>query len=365
MPTSKRWLPREGFTSDAVGPWIKGTVFNPIITLPLFLLAKYTNHGRQLASTHTTAFSNLRLFFILGLVRLVNNALSRRALNNALSDPYDFKRELVLITGGSDGIGKEVTLLLASRDVRVVVLDVQPLTYTPPPPVTYYNCDITSTVAISTVAKTIRAVHGPPTILINNAGVARGKTILDSTESDVRLTFDVNTLSHYFLAREFLPSMVSANHGMFVTVASLASYVTTANLVDYASSKAAALSFHEGLKTELVTRYSAPKVRTVLITQGFTKTPLFQGWNQKTKFMDPVLEVESVAEAIVESVLKGESGQVILPGFNGLMSPILRALPDWWSISVRNHLEKYMTRSWHGRQVIDPEIRYGFKEKGA
>lgn len=294
----------------------------------------------------------------------MNNALSRRILNNAVSDPYDFARELVLITGGSDGIGKEVTLLLASRNVRVVVLDVQPLTYTAPPTVTYYNCDITSTAAISTVANTIRTVHGAPTILINNAGVARGKTILDSTESDVRLTFDVNTLSHYFLAREFLPSMVSANHGMVVTVASLAAYVTTANLVDYASSKAAALSFHEGLTTELVTRYSAPKIRTVLITQGFTKTPLFQGWNQKPEFLNPILEVGSVAEAIVESVLKGESGQVILPGSNRLLTPMMRALPDWWSYGLRNRLEKFMTRSWHGRQVIDPEVRYGFREKG-
>lgn len=325
---------------------------------------KYTDKGKALASNHSTAVANLRLILTLGLIRVVSNLLSRRALNNRVRDQYDFAKELVVITGGSDGIGKEVTLMLASRNIRVIVLDVQPLTYPSPPTVTHYTCDITSTSDISSVANTLRSTHGFPTILINNAGVARGKTILDGTESDVRLTFDVNALSHYFLAKEFLPSMISANHGMVVTVASLASYVVTANLVDYASSKAAALAFHEGLKTELVTRYSAPKVRTVLITQGFTKTPLFQGWNQKSEFMAPVLEVGSVAEGIVDAVLKGESGQVILPGSSRLVAPLLRALPDWFQIGLRNKLERYMTRSWHGRQVIDPEVRYGVKEKG-
>ena len=67
---------------------------------------------------------------------------------------------------------------------------------------------------------------GEPTVLINNAGVARGKTILDSTERDVRFTFDVNALAHYWLAKEFLPDMIKKNHGMVVTVASLASWAT-------------------------------------------------------------------------------------------------------------------------------------------
>ena len=97
--------------------------------------------------------------------------------------------------------------------------------------------------------------------------MARGKTILESSEADVRLTFDVNTMSHYWLVKEFLPSMIANNHGMVVTVASIAAYLCTAQMVDYASSKAAALSFHEGLSAELKTRYQAPKVRSVVITQ--------------------------------------------------------------------------------------------------
>ena len=108
-------------------------------------------------------------------------------------------------------------------------------------------------------------------VLINNAGVARGKSILDATEKDVRFTFDVNTLAHYWTAKEFVPAMVAANHGMVVTVASFAAFITVPNMTDYGASKAAALSFHEGLTAELKTRYNAPKVRTIVINQGSPK----------------------------------------------------------------------------------------------
>jgi all-trans-retinol dehydrogenase (NAD+) len=229
------------------------------------------------------------------------------------------------------------------------------------PNVHYFKCDITSTSAIAAVAREIRSTIGTPTILINNAGVARGKTILDSTEKDVRFTFDVNTLSHYFLAREFVPAMVARNHGMIVTVASLAAYVTIANMVDYAASKAAAVSFHEGLAAELKTRYNAPKVRTVVINQGYTKTALFQGYRNDSKFLMPTLEPETVAEEIVKKVLTGTSGQVILPGFGSWLA-LFKGFPHWMQIRARNNGEKIMT-NWHGRQVMDVDKEYKLKRE--
>lgn len=215
----------------------------------------------------------------------------------------------------------------------------------------YYKCDITSPALIASVAAEIRKDVGEPTILINNAGVARGKSILDATEKDVRFTFDVNTLAHYWMAKEFVPSMVARNHGMVVTVASYAAYVTVPNMTDYAASKAAALSFHEGLTAELKTRYNAPKVRTVVINQGYTKTPLFQGYNNDSKFLIPAMEPETVAEAIAKQVLTGQSGQVIIPGF-GAMLTFFRGFPHWHQLKTRSDGERMMTK-WHGRQVID------------
>ena len=155
------------------------------------------------------------------------------------------------------------------------------------------------------------------------------------------------------MAKEFVPSMVKANHGMIVTVASYAAYVTVPNMTDYGASKAAALSFHEGLTAELKTRYKAPKVRTVVINQGYTKTPLFVGYNNDSPFLVPALEVETVAEAIVKQVLSSHSGQIIIPGF-GVTLAFLRGFPHWYQIRLRAKGESIMT-NWKGRQVLDVE----------
>lgn len=215
----------------------------------------------------------------------------------------------------------------------------------------YFKCDITSPKEIAAVAKEIRAKVGYPTVLINNAGVARGKSLLDATEKDVRFTFDVNTLSHYWMIKEFLPSLVENNHGMVVTVASTASWVTVPDMVDYAASKAAALAFHEGLAAELPTRHNAPRVRTIVVNQGYTKTALFQGYNNGATFLMPTLEVATVADAIVRQVLTGRSGQVICPAMGTALTG-LAATPHWFQDGLRKDGASIMP-NWHGRQVVE------------
>lgn len=250
---------------------------------------------------------------------------------------------------------------------------------------------------IKAVAQKIRAQVGYPTVLINNAGVARGKAILEAKEKDVRFTFDVNSLAHYWLVQEFLPAMVENNHGMIVTVASIASWVTgecsqspllspspfppsfhpahmlckratlkpaklVPNMTDYASSKAAALAFHQGLTAELATRYNAPKVRTVSVHQGYTKTALFQGYNNTKDFFLPTLEPETVAEAIVRQVLSGRSGQIICPPMATAI-PILAFMPHWIQERMRKEGAEIMP-AWHGRQVVENlDTYYEGKEK--
>lgn len=122
--------------------------------------------------------------------------------------------------------------------------------------------DLTDAEQIKSVAAQIQSKHGHPTILINNAGTQSNKSILDISESQLRTTFDVNIIAHFHLVKEFLPTMVSNNHGHIVTVASLASFTTRAVNVEYACTKSAALAFHEGLGQELRHLYRAPGVRT-------------------------------------------------------------------------------------------------------
>lgn len=158
--------------------------------------------------------------------------------------------------------------------------------------------------------------------------------------------------------------MVRNNHGMIVTVASYASYLTVPNMTDYGASKSAAHAFHEGITAELTTRYNAPRVRTLLVNQGYTKTALFTGYQQGMGFLLPALEPETVAEEIVKKILTGKSGQLVVPA-TGSSLPWLRAFPHWYQIAFRARSERLMS-TFNGRQVVqDLEKHYADKEREA
>jgi short-subunit dehydrogenase len=126
----------------------------------------------------------------------------------------------------------------------------------------FYSVDITSPTAIQEAATQIREEYGEPTVLINNAGVGYMGNIIDKSESNIRRILEVNTLSHFWMVKEFLPAMIKNDHGHIVTIASMASFAALNGMADYASSKAAVLAFHESLTQEIRHSYGAKRVRT-------------------------------------------------------------------------------------------------------
>ncbi|EUC40279.1 hypothetical protein COCMIDRAFT_109230 [Bipolaris oryzae ATCC 44560] len=271
----------------------------------------------------------------IGLLYLINNSLNNYALGNSSRIQWDWCKEIVLITGGSSGLGELVARKLAKRSVKVVVVDLRPPKTPLPSNVWFFKMDITSNEDIKHVGKEIRKQVGDPTVLVNNAGIGYAKTILDSTDDEIRRTFDVNIVAHFFLVREFLPSMIRTNHGHIVTIASVASFIAIASNTDYCCTKAAALTFHEGLGQELKYRYNAPNVRTSIIHPTWVRTPLIEPLIQTGQFTDAVLEPGDVADAIVAQILGGKSGQVILPRTLSLLSGA-RGFPTWLQHMLRS-----------------------------
>lgn len=99
------------------------------MTLAILLLARYTKKGSDLSILHEKAFSRIRTLFYLGVARVLSNYASAGVLDNWTADTYNWDKEIVLITGGAGGIGGQVVKLLAERKIKVVVLDVIPMSF--------------------------------------------------------------------------------------------------------------------------------------------------------------------------------------------------------------------------------------------
>jgi all-trans-retinol dehydrogenase (NAD+) len=89
---------------------------------------------------------------------------------------------------------------------------------------------------VAEVSAGIEKEYGRVDILINNAGVVSGKTLLDNNPKAMIKTMEVNTISHFWTTRALLPGMLERDHGRVVTIASAAGTVGTAGLADYCAS---------------------------------------------------------------------------------------------------------------------------------
>ncbi|KAJ5627863.1 hypothetical protein N7490_010091 [Penicillium lividum] len=277
---------------------------------------------------------------LLWMTYKINRYFNRRALNNSVQASFNWKKEIVLVTGGSDGIGAATVKRLAERGTAVIVLDIRPLTYDAPKCVHYYRCDLTNRAELESVAETIRRDVGDPTCVVANAGICRGKPLLHATQRDVELTFAVNNLAVIWTAQIFMPSMVTHNHGHFLIMSSQTAHLATSGIVDYAATKAAALAIYEGLQTELRHVYKAPAVRISCLAPSGVQTKMFRGI--KTPSSVTLMRPDDVGAVVTEILWSGQAQNRMTPGF-AYISPPTRALPDWFRVLLQDVGKDVMT----------------------
>jgi all-trans-retinol dehydrogenase (NAD+) len=132
-----------------------------------------------------------------------------------------------------------------------------------------YKCDVTNRQDVYDLANRVRAEIGDITILVNNAGIVSGKKIFDPDNSDAYMekTVQVNTISHFWTVKAFLPTMVSRNHGHLVTIASSAGLVGVNGLADYCASKFGKKDFHNSAPVTLTLTFIIEKVLSDFMKQ--------------------------------------------------------------------------------------------------
>lgn len=175
----------------------------------------------------------LKCLFALVALAFLNRFLSELAQNNfrfrSERHRYDWPREIAIVTGAASGFGRLIAQGLAEKGIQVMALD---LHHSAPPDlqsnkkIHYYKSDVTSVEAVEKTADAIRAEHGNPSILINNAGIGFESSIIQTSAEKLRRIFEVNTLSHHLTVRAFLPSMIAQRKGHIVTMASMASFIS-------------------------------------------------------------------------------------------------------------------------------------------
>lgn len=93
------------------------------------LFLQKTSQGQAFISGREGYLKGVKFFLAWSILYRINNYLNWGAANNWTHDYFKPSEEIVLITGGSGGIGSVIVQEFAAMGIKVVVLDVQPMTY--------------------------------------------------------------------------------------------------------------------------------------------------------------------------------------------------------------------------------------------
>lgn len=246
---------REGVTIDSIAAPLSRLLLNPILTVPTALALSLSNssiHSWVSSNASGTRIQTLTSLLAVASVALsLNSYLDRQFANNWVSDKsWNWDDEIVVVTGGSGGIGASICKSLLARNsrTRIVVVDFAPLGWKPEQEgvrLSYYQCDLSDASALRATCERIRNEVGHPTVLFNNAGLVRGASVMEGSYGDVEATVRTNLIAPMLLVKEFIPEMVKRDHGHILHTGSLSCITPPALVADYSATKAGLVAMHE------------------------------------------------------------------------------------------------------------------------
>ncbi len=164
------------------------------------------------------------------------------------------------VTGGGNGIGRDVVLALLAKGARVAAIDISEkgLNETVAlaaagDKLTIHRVDLTDRAAVEALPAAVIAAHGAVDGLLNVAGIIQPFVRMnDLPIADVERVMNVNFYGPLFITKAFLPLLLARPEAHIVAVSSMGGFLAVPGQTAYGASKAAMKLMFEGLYAELL-----------------------------------------------------------------------------------------------------------------
>ena len=221
------------------------------------------------------------------------------------------KGKVVLITGGSSGIGKAAALKVAAAGaITVIVARGEEELFATRDEIIKsggtchaYTCDLADMASCDALVEKVIAEHGGVDVLVNNAGRSIRRSIELSYDRfhDFERTMQLNYFGSLRLIMGFMPKMTERRRGHIINISSIGVLANSPRFSAYVASKAALDAFSRCAQGEL----SGKGIVFTTINMPLVKTPMIA----PTKMYDsvPTLSPEEAADLIVQGIIERPS----------------------------------------------------------
>ena len=234
---------------------------------------------------------------------------------------------VIVITGGSKGIGRSVAYKFAEEGARIVLLHYDPNEVAVEETLDVlkqkgveaesHKVDVSSFEAVSESFKDILSRFEKIDVLINNAGITRDMLLMRMGEADWDAVINVNLKSVFNCTQSIIRAMIKKRSGKIVNIASVVGQIGNAGQANYSASKAGIMGFTKTVAREVAAR----GININAVAPGFIDTEMTEVLPEKVKEgfiqqipMGKLGKPEDVAEAVYWLCSEGASyltGQVI------------------------------------------------------